>query len=176
MKLFIRILKFSLIMLVLSSAKAQDLNINQTLEYLNKKINDNRATMDNNIEYKWEINDDGQLTISQYVNGDLYLSQTAYLKSLDKNRIVINDANFDQEEYFYTIQIKCKNNLLNVLKKGIRSQKVSSIFIRIAPNEITVNQIKNALTTLIYQAESTQEFKVCDVDPFDIQEYLLINN
>ena len=163
-------------MLVISSAKAQDLNINQTLEYLNKKINDNKAPIDNNITYKWEINDDGQLTINQYVNGDLYLSQSVYLKTLDKNRIVINNDNFDQEEYFYTIQIKCKNNLLNVLKKSRRSQRVSSLFIRIAPNEVLVNQIKNAISTLIYQAESTQEFKVCDVDPFDIPEYLLISN
>ena len=76
-------------------SKSQDLNISQTLEYINKKINDNKASIDNNTKIIWEINPEGKLTITQYVNNEWNFSQTVYLKALDKNKIVVNDENFD---------------------------------------------------------------------------------
>ena len=151
--------------------KAQDLNITQTLEYINKKVNDNKASIDNNARFVWEVSNDGKLTVTQYINEEWNFSQSVYLKALDKNRIFINDENFDQEDYFYTIHIKCISDKTDVLKKYKRYVRSSSVFIRLAPDDRTANQLRNALAYLISLAESKKEYKSKDTDPFDYSKY-----
>jgi len=163
-----------LLMLISPMLKSQDLNINQTLEYINKKVNDYKASIDQNVTYVWEIDKVGRLTITQYVNNEFNFSQSVYLKALDKNKIFINDENLDQDDYFYTIHIKCKNNNRDVLKKYRRMIPSSSIFIRLFPDERSVNQLKNAITYLIILAESKSEFIEREVDPFDKKVTVII--
>ena len=153
-----------------SQIKAQDLNISQTLEYINLKINVNKASIDENARYIWEVNNEGKLTITQYLNNEWNFSQTVYLKALDKNRIFINDENFDQEDYFYTINIKCINDRQDVIKKSKRHIRSSSIFIRIGADDRTANQLKNAIQYLISLAESKTEYKSRDIDLFDFDK------
>ncbi len=167
-------IKFSFIACVFLSFQhlyAQDLNITQTLEYINKKVNDNKASVDNNARYMWEVNADGKLTITQYINEEWNFSQTVYLKALDKNKIFINDENFDQEDYFFTIHIKCLNDRTDVIKKYRRYVRSSSVFIRLAADERTANQLRNAIAYLISLAESKKEFKTKDTDPFDYSKF-----
>ena len=152
---------------VVQNLKAQELNIIQTLEYINKKVNDNKASVDNNARYVWEINNDGKLTVTQYINEELNFSQTVYLKALDKNRIFINDENFDQEDYYYTIHIKCLKDRTDVLKKYKRYVRSSSIFIRLASDDRTAKQLQKALAYLISLAEAKKEYRNKDMDPFD---------
>ena len=166
--------KFSFLFLMFlnfQTLKSQDLNITQTLEYINKKVNDNKASVDNNARYVWEVSNDGKLTITQYLNEEWSFSQSVYLKALDKNRIFINDENFDEEDYFYTIHIKCINDRTDVLKKYKRYVRSSSIFIRMAPDDRTASQLRNALAYLITLAESKKEFKSHDTDPFDYSKF-----
>ncbi len=167
MKMILKILAVLMVTMFYTRVNAQDMTLNQTLEYINKKINENKAINDKNMMYVWEVDNAGRLIITQYINDEWFFSQTVYLKSLDKCNIVINDENSDQSEYFFTLNVKCKNNKANVARKHRRTLKTSSVFIRIAPNLEVANQIRNAISTLIYLAESKNEYQVADFDPFD---------
>lgn len=146
---------------------AQDFNIAQTLEYINNKLNSNKASMDKNTSYVWEIANDGKLTITQYINEEWNFSQTVFLKALDKDKIFINEDNFFQTDYYFTIHVRCKEDREDVLKKYQRYIRSSTIFVRLAPDVRTAAQIKNAIAYLITLAEKKQEYKSKETDPFD---------
>lgn len=168
---FLRPVLFIAGMLCLTAGKTQDLNIDQTIEYINKKINDHKASVDVNAKFVWELSPEGKLTITQYVNEEWNFSQSVYLKALDKNKVFINDENIDQETYFFTINVRCKDENTDVIKKYKRYARSSSIFIRIAPDEKCANQLKNAIGYLITLGEAKTEYKSKDTDPFDYSKY-----
>jgi len=151
----------------ITNLSAQDFNIAQTLEYINNKINSNKAAMDKSSRFVWEISNDGKLTITQFINEEWNFEQSVYLKALDKEQIVLNADNFFQTDYYITIHVKCKNENNDVLKKFQRYHRSSTIFARIAPDEKTATQLKNAIAYLITLAERKPEFKEKETDPFD---------
>ena len=146
---------------------SQDFNIAQTLEYINNKLNSNRASMDKTSKNVWEISNDGKLTITQYINDEWNFSQTVYLKALDKDKIFINEDNFFQTDYYFTIHVRCLDDREDVLKKYQRYIRSSTIFVRLAPDVRVATQIKNAIAYLITLAQKKQEYKSKDTDPFD---------
>lgn len=149
------------------SGIAQDLNIKETLEYINKKINENKASCDKYTRYEWSVSDDGKLTVSAYWNEELNSTQQVYLKILDPSNIKINMDNVFQTEYFFTIQIFCKNNRNDVLKKYNRYLSSASIFLRVKPDDQVANQVTNAIKYLITMASKKSEYKEEIKDPFD---------
>ena len=162
------------ILFAITQIKSQDFNIQQTLDYINKKVNDNKSFTDKDKNYVWEVDKDGKLTITQYVNNEWNFSQSVYLKALDKNRININDDIFDQDSYFYTINVKCLNNSADVIKKYKRIIHSSSIFIRLVSDDRVANQLRNAISYLILLSEQKPEYKSKDIDPFDFQKALQV--
>jgi|GEM_PF-3073436 len=171
LKLILKPFIFFIVLFSSQIVKSQDLNVAQTLEYINKKVNENKASVDNNARFVWEVSDDGKLTITQFINEEWNFSQSVYLKALDRNHIFINDENFDQEDYFYTIHVKCTSDRTDVVKKYKRYIRSSSIFIRLAPDERTANQLRNAIAYLITLAESKKDYKSKDTDPFDYSKF-----
>ena len=123
--------------------------------------------MDKSSRYVWEISNDGKLTITQFINEEWNFEQSVYLKALDKEKIFLNEDNFFQTDYYFTIHVRCKNNREEVLKKFQRYIRSSTIFVRMAPDEKTAVQLKNAIAYLITLAERKPEFKEKESDPFD---------
>ena len=161
MKLFryIFFLFFTLIILNFPvHLSAQNLNIDETIQYINEKLKINKIADDESAEFVWQVSDDGKLTITQYINKVWNMSQSVYLKSLDTNSIFINKSN-DQTDYFYTLEIACKNGNNNITKSYKRDLRISVIYLRIKPDKEVADRLKNAITYLIRKANERQDFK-----------------
>jgi len=152
------LLFFSIILNLPFHLSGQNLNIDETIQYINEKLNINKITDDENAEFVWEVSADGKLTITKYVNKTWIMSQSVNLKSLDTNSIFINKSN-DQTDYFYTLEIACKNGGNNITKSYKRDLRISVIYLRFKPDKEVADRLKNAITYLIRKANERQDFK-----------------
>ena len=154
--IFICFLLFGII--AFSPITAQNLTIDETIKYINEKINENKISEDENAEFLWQVSDDGKLTITKYNQNVWNLLQSVYLKSLDTNTVFLNNNN-QSTDYYFTLEVACKNKENNVTKTYSRDQQISAICIRFKPDKEVADRLKNALIYLIRKAYGQANFK-----------------
>ncbi len=148
---------------------SQDLNMQETIDYINEKINSNKQIMeDNNAKYFWEVSADGKLTITRFVTYNVFhSSQSVFIKSLDADKVQIID-DIQTAEYYLSIRIPCKGNKEDVTRKWDACIKKSSgIYFRIGPDPDIARKLKNAIIYLIKLGEKNPDYKIEEKDPFD---------
>ncbi len=142
----------------IANLTAQNLTIEETLKYINEKINSNKIPEDENAEYFWQVSDEGMLTITKYNQQTWNLSQSVYLKSLDTTSIILNNNNY-MTDYYFTIDISCKYGQSNITKTYSRDLRISVICIRFLPDKELADRLKNAIIYLLRKAYENPNFK-----------------
>lgn len=136
------------------TAQSQELNINETIEYINEKLNKGH------LKHEWSVTVHGKLIIKRYWYGDLSSTDAMYLKQLDANSVYVSDSDW--------IRIRCKGekscNHVIFIPEG-KSYNQQIYFFRTDDDKNTKKQLANAIIHLIELANKESKYK--ENDPFD---------
>ncbi len=143
---------------IVLGSKAQDFNIDETIEYINEKLNNNLPVIEIYAKYEWSVTKYGKLIIKHYWYEDLSSTQSMYLKQLDSSSIGISEYSW--------IYITCKENknCVHGNSEGVSFNWKAYCF-PYNNKEGTKKQLANAITHLIKLAHKKPEYK--ERDPFD---------
>lgn len=160
---------------------SQELNIQETLDYINEKLNiDGNKNYEKYDSYEWSITKDGKIIIKRFHYKVLNQETSFYLKQLDPS-FVGTYKEKDNPQFaeltvglikIYTKKDGITDRYFGVNDKGYYDDKagetISHFFmtcLSFNQDELLTNQLKNAIDHLIILGKAKKEFR--EKDPFD---------
>lgn len=162
------ILTLILLITATININSQTLNIAETIDYINEKLENNKTNDPPNAKEVWEISNDGKLMITNYRYNKLSSTYSVYLNELDENdvEVIINAyATAPQIAFVRLYTLGRKKDAINYKSTD---SNYNTFFTNVTEFKYTpdvAKQLKNAIINLIKQAKTTKTFR--KKDPFD---------
>lgn len=172
-------MKFILLTLILlinliipSNALSQELTIQETIDYINEKLNldGNKDKLNKEARFEWSVTKDGKLIIKRYWYNKLSIETSIYLKQLDTSLVQVYKET-GNTKVFGLIKIYAKGNFqftCRSLKDEYSEEKIYETFmidLSFNADQTLTNQLKNSIDHLITLSKTKKEYR--EKDPFE---------